>query len=318
MFQERDKHLLLLSPAQPLPQLDQHDGPSLPKVNPLTPPATPVPNGDSRVLPSWPDAGHGIWMPNKLDTTSLEREYRVDHRVIQAYHCFPGSHYHAPMPLRDHGMPSLCLFQKTDRSLESTSIPCLPTLVPCHLRQNDSSPMSNLVERAPGAGFSTMQTVNPALVFPASATASETLDITSSLPAAPEVGPIPSGTGIVSTSILDQPQEKSQVQMQNHWLQNGLQAEDHLERHTRSHLKEKPYVCWVPGCHRAFSRRDNLKVHCAKTHTRRGGRNRYVATLDEASPDYDPEFRGQLSFDGRPLRFLAPISSVPKAKPLQP
>ncbi|OQE55983.1 hypothetical protein PENNAL_c0426G04049, partial [Penicillium nalgiovense] len=56
MFQERGKHLLLLSPAQPSPQLDQHDGPSLPKVNPLTPPATPVPNGDSRVLPGWPDA----------------------------------------------------------------------------------------------------------------------------------------------------------------------------------------------------------------------------------------------------------------------
>ncbi|KAI1829220.1 transcriptional regulator family: C2H2 zinc finger [Penicillium roqueforti] len=98
----------------------------------------------------------------------------------------------------------------------------------------------------------------------------------------------------------------------------GFMREDHLERHTRSHLKEKPYVCWVPGCHRTFSRRDNLKVHCTKSHTRRGGRNRYVATLDEASPDYDPEFRGQLSFDGRPLRFLAPISSAPEAKPLQP
>jgi hypothetical protein len=46
----------------------------------------------------------------------------------------------------------------------------------------------------------------------------------------------------------------------------------HLERHTRSHLKEKPYVCWVPGCHRAFSRRDNLKVHCAKTHIIVGAR----------------------------------------------
>ncbi|CAG8106464.1 unnamed protein product [Penicillium nalgiovense] len=359
MFQERDKHLRLLSPAQPLPQLDQHDGPSLQKVNPLTPPATPVPNGDSRVLPSWLDAGHGIWMPNKLDTTSLEREDRVDHGVIQAYHCFPGSHYHAPMLLRDHGMPSLCLSQETDCSLGSTSIPCLPPLGPCHLRQIDSSQKSNVVERAPGAGISTMQTVNPALVFPASATASETLEITSSLPAAPEVGPIPSGTGIVSTWILDQPQEKSQVlhgttmcvndhslldchvnsrqHGHNLNLENqqsdmherrfkckivgcrmGFKREDHLERHTRSHLKEKPYVCWVPGCHRAFSRRDNLKVHCAKSHTRRGGRNRYVATLDEASPDYDPEFRGLLSFDGRPLRFLAPISSVPKAKPLQP
>jgi hypothetical protein len=73
MFQERGKDLLLLSPAQPLSQLDQHDGPSLPKVNPLTPAATPVPNWDSRVLPSWPDAGHGIWMPNKLDTYYISR-----------------------------------------------------------------------------------------------------------------------------------------------------------------------------------------------------------------------------------------------------
>ncbi|CAG8881966.1 unnamed protein product [Penicillium nalgiovense] len=316
MFQERYKHLLLLSPAQPLPQLDQHDGPSLPKVNPLTPPATPVPNGDSQVLASWSDPGHSIWRHNKLHTTSLEREYRVGHGAIQAYHCSPCSHYHAPMQLRDHGMPSLCLSQETDCSLESASIPCLPPLGPCHWRQIDSSQMPNVVERVPGAGSSTMQTVNPALVFPASTTATETLDITSSLPAAPEVGPIPSDTGIVSTWILDQPQEQSQVLHGTTIM--GFKREDHLERHERSHLKEKPYVCWVPGCHRTFSRRDNLKVHCTKTHTRRGGRNRYVATLDETSPDYDPEFRGQLSFDRRPLRFLAPISSVPEAKPLQP
>jgi hypothetical protein len=74
----------------------------------------------------------------------------------------------------------------------------------------------------------------------------------------------------------------------------------------------------VPGCHRAFSRRDNLKVHCTKTHARPGGRNRYVATLDETSPDYDPDFRGQLSFDGRPLRFSAPTSHLSEAKPQQP
>ncbi|KAJ5769715.1 uncharacterized protein N7511_001766 [Penicillium nucicola] len=51
----------------------------------------------------------------------------------------------------------------------------------------------------------------------------------------------------------------------------------------------------------AFHRRDNLKAHCAKTHARSGGRDRYVASLDKMSPDYDPEFRGPLSFDGRPL-----------------
>ena len=166
MLRERGKHLLLLSPAQPLPQLDQHDGPSLPKVNPPTPAATPVHNLDSRVLPSWSDAGHSIWRHNKLDTTSLHREYRVDHGVIQAYHCSPGSHYHAPMLLRDRDMPSLCLSHETDRPLESTSIPCLPPLGPCHLRQIDSSPMPNVVQRVPGAGSSTMQTANPALVFP--------------------------------------------------------------------------------------------------------------------------------------------------------
>lgn len=94
----------------------------------------------------------------------------------------------------------------------------------------------------------------------------------------------------------------------------SFKRQDHLERHKTSHLKEKSHICWVPGCHRAFSRHDNLKAHCIKTHARRGGRNRYVATLDETSPDYDPEFRGQLSFEGRPLRYLASIDSVPEAK----
>lgn len=98
----------------------------------------------------------------------------------------------------------------------------------------------------------------------------------------------------------------------------AFKRQDHLDRHTRSHSKEKPYFCWVPGCHRAFSRRDNLKVHCTKTHARRGGRNRYVATLDDTSPDYDPGFCGQLSFDGHPLRFSEPICSISEAQPQQP
>lgn len=69
----------------------------------------------------------------------------------------------------------------------------------------------------------------------------------------------------------------------------------------KSHSREKPHVCWVPGCQRAFSRSDNLNAHYTKTHSKRGGRNRYVATLDVNSPDYDPEFRGQLTSDGRPI-----------------
>ncbi|CAG8084188.1 unnamed protein product [Penicillium nalgiovense] len=132
---EYGKHPLLLSQAQPLPQLDaQHDGPSLPKVKLPTQAATPVHNWDAQALPSWPDPGHSIWRHNKLDTTSLQREYRVEHGVIQAYHCSPGSHCHAPMPLRDHGIPNLCLSQETDHSLGSTSILCLPPLRLCPLR----------------------------------------------------------------------------------------------------------------------------------------------------------------------------------------
>ncbi|KAL4944434.1 hypothetical protein BDV06DRAFT_187309 [Aspergillus oleicola] len=83
---------------------------------------------------------------------------------------------------------------------------------------------------------------------------------------------------------------------------NGrFKRQEHLKRHMKSHSKEKPHICWVPGCHRAFSRSDNLNAHYTKTHSKRGGRNRYVATLDENSPDYDPDFRGQLTPDGRPI-----------------
>ena len=80
-----------------------------------------------------------------------------------------------------------------------------------------------------------------------------------------------------------------------------FKRQEHLKRHMKSHSKEKPHVCWVPGCHRAFSRSDNLNAHYTKTHSKRGGRNRYVATLDDTSQDYDPDFRGQLTADGRPI-----------------
>jgi hypothetical protein len=66
-------------------------------------------------------------------------------------------------------------------------------------------------------------------------------------------------------------------------------------------LAGKPHSCWVPGCRRSFSRRDNLKAHYA-THGKQGGRNRYVATLDRTSSAYDPCFRGQLTSDGLPVR----------------
>ena len=80
-----------------------------------------------------------------------------------------------------------------------------------------------------------------------------------------------------------------------------FKRQEHLKRHMKSHSRDRPYVCWVPGCHRAFSRSDNLNAHYGKTHSKSGGRNRYVATLDETSIYYNPEFRGQLTPDGRPV-----------------
>lgn len=80
-----------------------------------------------------------------------------------------------------------------------------------------------------------------------------------------------------------------------------FKRQEHLKRHMMSHSKIKPFICWVPGCRRAFSRSDNLKAHYGKTHSKKGGRNRYVSTLDEGSSDYDPDFRGELTSDGRPV-----------------
>ncbi|KAJ5288097.1 hypothetical protein N7478_003783 [Penicillium angulare] len=80
-----------------------------------------------------------------------------------------------------------------------------------------------------------------------------------------------------------------------------VSRKEHLRRHLLSHSGEKHHVCWVLECGRKFSRNDNLNVHYTKTHSKRSGRNRYVATLDNTSPYYDPNFRGELTPDGNPV-----------------
>ncbi|KAE8146886.1 hypothetical protein BDV25DRAFT_143290 [Aspergillus avenaceus] len=105
-----------------------------------------------------------------------------------------------------------------------------------------------------------------------------------------------------------------QFKCQEPGCKGRFKRQEHLKRHMKSHSKEKPHVCWVPACHRAFSRSDNLNAHYTKTHSKRGGRNRYVATLDETSPDFDPEFRGQLTPDGRPIRGSTLDDPLPDAR----
>ncbi|PGH21479.1 hypothetical protein AJ80_03270 [Polytolypa hystricis UAMH7299] len=125
--------------------------------------------------------------------------------------------------------------------------------------------------------------------------------------------PLPSDPPLRSTT---KPQRKRDLRLENlptiikqvpfHCPEVGcsgrFKRQEHLKRHMKCHSKEKPHTCWVPGCKRGFSRNDNLNVHYATTHGKRGGRNRYVATLDEQSLDYDPSFRGELTPDGMPVR----------------
>ncbi|CAG8098555.1 unnamed protein product [Penicillium salamii] len=354
MSLEHKKPLRPVCPAPPLPgfRVDPH----LSIIKPPTPATTPFNHMDSHALPSWPAPGQSIWGDNRIDAAPLKRECWVEHGIIQVYYCAPVFNCHTRMPLRDHAIPSLHNFHEADRPLETASIIRVPPLRLYLGSPIDLEPVPNIVERTPGTDFSTMQTINPALVFPsASTTTPGSFSCRESHVTASEACPIPSGAGISSTRLLDPPKESSEniddttmcindplllecpvyYKQPGHELnvedpeydmhkrkfnctiigcRSGFKRQDHLERHIKSHSKEKPHVCWVPGCHWAFSRRDNLKAHCTKTHTRRGGRNRYVATLDETSPDYDPGFRGQLSFDGLPLRFPAPSSPGPEAK----
>ncbi|CAG8022891.1 unnamed protein product [Penicillium salamii] len=358
MSLEQKKPLRPLLPALPLSEF--HVAPHLSSMKPPTTATTPFNHMDSHALPSWCEPGQSIWGDNHVDAAPPKRDCWVEHGIIQFYYCAPVLDCHTRMPLGDHAIPSPRHSHEADRPLEAASIICVPPLRLFLASRIDSEPLPNIVERTPGTDLSTMQTINPALVFPsASTTTPESFSCRESHLTASEACPIPSGAGISSTRLLDPPKENSEKiddttmcisdrslhdcpvyrKQPGHELdfedpgydmhkrkfnctiigcRRGFKRQDHLERHIKSHSKEKPHVCWVPGCHRAFARRDNLKAHCTKTHTRRGGRNRYVATLDETSPDYDPGYRGQLSFDGLPLRFPAPSSPGPEAKLQQP
>ncbi|GKZ71555.1 hypothetical protein AnigIFM50267_007596 [Aspergillus niger] len=102
-------------------------------------------------------------------------------------------------------------------------------------------------------------------------------------------------------AILRLGPEASGYKCQEPGCEGRLKLKENLKRRLETHTKEKHHACWVPGCHCSFSRSHNLNAHYTKTHSKGSGRNRYVATLDETSPDYNPEYRGQVTPDGGPI-----------------
>jgi hypothetical protein len=80
---------------------------------------------------------------------------------------------------------------------------------------------------------------------------------------------------------------------------------EHAKRHENTvHRKTSAHRCWVPECTTGpFTRTDNLRSHLKKTHGKKSAnqRNRYVATQDENSEHYDPDWIGDLTKDGYPI-----------------
>ncbi|KIW35986.1 uncharacterized protein PV06_11706 [Exophiala oligosperma] len=86
--------------------------------------------------------------------------------------------------------------------------------------------------------------------------------------------------------------------------QSSFNRADHLKRHETTVHKtpgSPVYRCWVSGCKRPFTRKDNLRAHL-KTHLGKpGSRNRYVASLDPQSSVYNLQWEGELDYSGFPV-----------------
>ena len=235
----------------------------------------------------------------------------------------------------DHNMPSMSgfmgrhdIFLSRDTLPWSHTVPCRPNF--CHSDWTfPEVPISNTLRemivgsrgtitpagtlyQAPEASFTQPDLQTPEKI----PDVSYTLLSDSESPTAPTSSGISlSGSSPITTSgptehiqSIQRKQKKAAPPVRKQAFECGsagcsksFKRREHLKRHMSSHTKEKPHICWVAQCRRSFSRVDNLNAHYKNAHSKKESRNRYVATLDENSPYYDPLFRGELTSDGRPL-----------------
>ncbi|KIW24814.1 uncharacterized protein PV07_10504 [Cladophialophora immunda] len=85
---------------------------------------------------------------------------------------------------------------------------------------------------------------------------------------------------------------------------NNFKHKSHLKRHQETihrNVHGPPmHRCWVPMCDKRYKRKDALQAHL-KNHSKKGGKSRYVATLDKDSQYYDPDWKGELDERENPI-----------------
>jgi hypothetical protein len=108
------------------------------------------------------------------------------------------------MPLRDHAIPSLHHSHEAGHPLKAVSMIYVPSMRLCLTRRINSELISNIVKRTLGIDFSTMQTINPTLVFlSTSTTTPKFISCTESHITASKSCPFASAAGISSTRLLN-------------------------------------------------------------------------------------------------------------------